>query len=111
MDNLLELIYYDYQGVRKINDYSSRLVALYGSAHTISSCAEVEEKEPLTKQQISGGCQNKNTSCDGELSPMSLLHVKLGHASAKVIKWAVKHHTTLGLRVTYDQIKNAKLKF
>lgn len=112
-DNILELINYPYKATERSNDYSSHLRALYGGAHpSTSETIKVEEIEKaVRKNQLSGGCQNKNSSCDVGLDPITLLHVKLGHASEKVIKWTVKNNTTSGLRYSYDQIKNAKLRF
>lgn len=111
IDNLLDLIYYDYKPVDKRKDYSVHLVSLYGTAHVSAYNGEVlTEGTPLTTKQIHGSCQNKNASCDAGVSPLSQTHVKFAHASPKIIKWASKHNTTIGMRYSYDQLKRTQLR-
>lgn len=113
LDNLLALIYYPYNEQPRTTDYFGDLISVYGRERVTSNEGHVQPpiQEPLTRQQIAGGCMNRYTAGDVGLDPITQLHVKLGHASEKVIKWTVKHDCTMGLRYCYDQIKHAKLGF
>ena len=111
VDNLLDLLDYNYQQVPKTNDYSCYLVNLYGKAHVTAYIGEVlNTGVPLTKKEVHGSCQNKNTSCDVGIEPLALTHIKFGHASPKVLKWAAKYNTTIGMRFSHDQLKRCTLK-
>ena len=84
---------------------------MYGTAHVTAYNGEVLNiGTPLTTEQIHGSCQNKNAACDIGLEPLALTHVKFIHASPKVLKWAIQHNTTKGMRFSHDQIKRCKLK-
>ena len=48
-------------------------------------------------------------STHGTLNLLEVLHVILGHAPAKYIKYIVRHDIVTGLNVTYDEIKHLKL--
>lgn len=114
LDNLLDLINYPYLEQTRTTDYFGNLVSVYGHERVTSNEGSVQPEiinKPLTRQQIAGGCMNRYTAGDVGLDPITQLHVKLGHASEKVIKWTVKNDCTMGLRYCYDQIKNAKLGF
>lgn len=45
----------------------------------------------------------------GDLNPLEVLHVSLGHVSVDVIKWIVKHNVVNGLKYTWNDIKDLKL--
>jgi hypothetical protein len=120
MDNILALIHYDYKAVDRSIDYSDYLVKLYGPTDINlanngvfipkeSEDIRTEEKE-LLRQHLHGSCQNRNTSCEVGMDPMSITHVKWAHISPKVLLWASKHNTTIGMRFCYDQLKRTKLK-
>ena len=118
MDNILDVIDYDYKGVDRSTDYSSILVGLYGRIDNIASNGVVmadvdrinDEHKELQRQHLQGSCQNKNSSCEVGMDPMTIAHVKYAHMSPKVILWASKYNTTKGMRFCYDQLKRTKLK-
>lgn len=121
MDNLLELIYYPYLTVDKSNDYSSIFVALYGPAHVsayngavtttgVTTSEELEEKR-LQRLHLQGSCQsNKNPACEVGLDPLTITHVKFAHMSPKILLWASRHNTTIGMKFCHDQLRRTKLK-
>ena len=121
MDNLLELLYYPYTTIDKSNDYSSIFVTLYGPAHVTAYNSEVKitgvttsedlEEKRLQRLHLQGSCQaNKNSACDVGMDPLTISHVKFAHLSPKIILWASKHNTTIGMRFCHDQLKRTKLK-
>jgi hypothetical protein len=64
-----------------------------------------------TTDEIKNGSSRTNYSAThANLDPLEWLHVRLAHINEHLIKHIVKHDIVLGLGVTYDQIKNQKLK-
>jgi hypothetical protein len=115
MDDLPQLIHYDYTSVDRSHDYVTNQMELLGigtDRTTIASNAKTIHLDKLTPLERAGGsAMHKNASCAVGLDPIAQLHVRLGHASEKVIKWSAQHGIVKGFGFSYDQIKHGKLKF
>lgn len=75
------------------------------------TCCYTKRTKPYTAKEIlHGSARNDYTATTVGLNPLEVLHVKLGHANEKLIKWIVKHNIVLGLGYTHDDVKNLTLK-
>ena len=66
----------------------------------------------IIEQQTTKSKGNRRIShnqSNGNLNPLEVLHVILGHIPESTIKRIVKNNLVNGLKVSYEQIKNLKL--
>ena len=76
----------------------------------IQTKTKKQEKCTLTEAQTRRGSAPPLPSAFNEgLPPLTLLHQQLAHASERVCKEALKHNSMIGLKSTYDQVKNQSL--
>ena len=64
---------------------------------------------PQPSPKLTGNRQLTHNQSHGNLNPLEVLHVILGHLSEYQIKRIVKNQLVDGLKFTYDQIKHLKL--
>jgi hypothetical protein len=65
--------------------------------------------EPSPALQPKGNRQLSHNQSYGNLNPLEVLHVILGHISESTIKRIVRNNLVDGLKFSYDQIKHLKL--
>ena len=61
--------------------------------------------------QAQDDCVALSSTADNASSALDILHRRLGHASEKVLKKAIQNENYTDSGISYDEIKNAKLKF
>ena len=65
--------------------------------------------ESIPPTKLTGNRQLTHNQSHGNLNPLEVLHVILGHLSEYQIKRIVKNQLVHGLKFTYDQIRHLKL--
>jgi hypothetical protein len=91
-----------------LSDVSSPMDEDVIEVHSQGVLAALTEEE---RRELSGSAPKKLLSTTVGMNPIDLLHVRLGHLGEGNIKKALKNNMLLGAKYTYEDIKDAKLKF
>jgi transposase InsO family protein len=110
IDSLQKFLTYNESSMRNCVPCSQ---LYYSSKETSTTSVEKHTHELMNtlsdKQFTRGSSHLQPRAFSYGLNPLEVLHVKNGHASESVIKWALKHKTSVGMGYTYADVKDLTL--